>query len=182
MTIRRVKFVAPVEDRVVPEGERLLSMSSAPYVAKLIYVDLAGGVMRFDGHFHGLTREELPGHAYMFVEHELATVQQMYHVRIVSAVVGPCTNVYGGRTSDEMSVARTLAAAAASAPFQPIPPPDEPSAEELACRASEAEAAARRCTMAGSMSRETDDDMDGYVCFTGSNVIDLRFEFAGARS
>jgi hypothetical protein len=100
-------------------------------------------------------------------------------VRIVEVSQGPSTNVYDGRTSNRLRVGRILAAAAKSAPFEPIPEVDPPGQEEIDAEA--AEDAERTARMESALRRReageavnSDDEYD--ICFFSSNVIDVRYE------
>jgi hypothetical protein len=138
-----------------------------PRVYTVISHDAIAGTLRFDGYFH----DEDDGAP------NLPRVAQMSGVgivRILEKVVGPNTNSYGNE-SDRMAIARTHAAAASSAPFEPIPAPEPPSELELQLRVQEREKL--------DAEREAAEKLPGYdefdwmnVCYTSTQIIDLRYE------
>jgi hypothetical protein len=144
---------APV-DEAIPQ-------LNLPYIMKALRIELGTdtGTIRFHGYFNDPNR----------VEHR---------VRIVKKAVGPSTDTCG-RESDRLKVARILAAASASAPFEPIGEVAEATADEVDCRKrEEAERAAHLADLrVRAAAGEEIDDMEYYdVCFFPTNVIDLRFE------
>ena len=147
--------------------ESFTSQLRVPYVHSVISHDLTAGTLRFDGYFHDEDdgKPKLPRVAYM---------SGVGVVRILQKVVGPSTNTCGYQ-SDLLAVARTHAAAASSAPFEPIPEADPPSAHELELRAQER--MKRDSDHEAAKKRPGYDDFDWMdICYTPTQIIDIRYE------
>ena len=145
-----------------------------PYVGRTLSVVLneTSGTIRFNGHFHGTA-----GTLYLFVDNvdsTYNTIRTYMTVRIVDKVIGPSTSSCG-RPCDDMTRDRIFAAAAASAPFEPICVPEE-TEEEVNCRKQDYAEMCDRVRRLREEDCDYDDTMDYGVCFTPSNIIDLRFD------
>ena len=147
---------------------RCRSQRDCPYVRHVISHDADAGTLRFDGYFHDVDGE---GKTCIPCEAHMTGVGV---VRILEKVVGPSTNAYGGE-SGHMAVERIHAAAASSAPFEPIPAPEPASEREVELRTQEREKLGAEREAAKELpGYDSDDYID--ICFFSSNIIDLRYE------
>jgi hypothetical protein len=142
-----------------------------PYVTQTISVVLneTSGTIRFKGHFLGTV-----GTLYLYVDNidnAYNTIRTYMTVRIVDKVIGPSTSSYGNPI-DDIKRERILAAAAASAPFEPICVPEE-TINEVVMKEQEYVTTCDRVRRLREADKDYDDIMDYGI---PSNIIDLRFD------
>ena len=137
-------------------------------MSRVLRYDEVAGTLRFDGYFHDCP---LPLHAVMYVD-EVA----IGDVSILKTAFGPSTAsaTHGGRESERMRIERIHAAAATSAPFEPIPEPEEPSVrEQELCIEERQKLDAERKAAREDPDYDEADFMN--VCFTPTYIVDIAF-------
>ena len=157
--------------RKTPSPESFSSSLRCPYVQTVISHDREAGTLRFDGYFHDDGRSEAEGDTGL---PRVARMSGVGIVRILEKRIGPDTGS-DGRESTQLAIGRLHAAAASSAPFEPIPEPEPPSARELELRLKEKEDL--RAEREAARKRPGFDEFDYMnIVFTPTQIVDIRYE------
>jgi len=158
--------------RKTASPESFSNQLRCPYVHHVISHDREAGTLRFDGYFHDGETEGDTGLP------RVARMSGVGLVRILEKKIGPDTGL-DGRESTKLSVGRAHAAAASSAPFEPIPEPEPPSARELELRLKEKDDL--RAEREAARKRPGFDEFDYMnIVFTPTQIVDIRYEIIEA--
>lgn len=161
--------------RKTPSPESFSSSLRCPYVQTVISHDREAGTLRFDGYFHDDGRSEAEGDTGL---PRVARMSGVGIVRILEKRIGPDTGS-DGRESTQLAIGRLHAAAASSAPFEPIPEPGPPSELELELRLKERTLMhEQREAARGQPGFDASDYMN--IVFTATQIVDIRYEVVEA--